>query len=172
MNEIVFTLNGKKRPGFGRLRYLLLFNKIPIIRDFKIIKRILCALYDIPLSTTFNKNFYVSAPLLNLGNNVGLADTFILAYAPVTIGDNCSFSFRNMLITSTHDFADFSTIIAKSIMIGDNVWITSNVTILPGCSIGENTVIGAGSVVTSDIPANVFAAGNPCKVIKKINFKK
>jgi maltose O-acetyltransferase len=102
------------------LRYLLLFNKIPIIRDFKIIKRILCALYDIPLSTTFNKNFYVSAPLLNLGNNVGLADTFILAYAPVTIGDNCSFSFRNMLITSTHDFADFSTIIAKSIMIGDN----------------------------------------------------
>jgi maltose O-acetyltransferase len=77
-----------------------------------------------------------------------------------------------MLITSAHDFDDFSTVIAKPIVIGDNVWITSNVTVLPGCSIGENTVIGAGSVVTSDIPANVFAAGNPCQVVKAIHFNK
>ena len=49
----------------------------------------------------------------------------------------------------------------------DNVWITTNVTILPGVTIGENTIIGAGSVVTRDIPANVYAAGNPCRVIKK-----
>ena len=51
-------------------------------------------------------------------------------------------------------------------------WITSNVTILPGVTIGDNTVIGAGSVVTKNIPSGVFAAGNPCKVIRKINFKK
>ena len=57
-------------------------------------------------------------------------------------------------------------------VIGDNVWITSNVTILPGVCIGSNTVIGAGSVVTNDIPSGVFAAGNPCKVIKSIDFKK
>lgn len=50
--------------------------------------------------------------------------------------------------------------------------ITSNVTILPGVTIGDNTVIGAGSVVTKNIPSGVFAAGNPCKVIRKINFKK
>lgn len=77
-----------------------------------------------------------------------------------------------MILTGTHDFSDFSTVIAKPVTIGDNVWITSNVTILPGVTIGSNTVIGAGSVVTRDIPSGVFAAGNPCKVIKQINFKK
>lgn len=77
-----------------------------------------------------------------------------------------------MIITSTHDFDNFSTVIAKPITIGDCVWITTNVTILPGVTIASNTVIGAGSVVTHDIPSGVFAAGNPCKVIKKINFKR
>ena len=48
----------------------------------------------------------------------------------------------------------------------------ANVTILPGVCIGSNTVIGAGSVVTNDIPSGVFAAGNPYKVIKSIDFKK
>lgn len=77
-----------------------------------------------------------------------------------------------MIITSTHDYHDFSTVIGKPVIIGENVWITSNVTILPGVTIGSNTIIGAGSVVTKDIPSGVFAAGNPCKVIKPINFKK
>ena len=66
---------------------------------------------------------------------------------------------------------NFSTIIAKPIMIGKNVWITTNVTILSGVTIGDGTIIGAGSVVTRSIPAGVFAAGNPCRVIKKIHFK-
>lgn len=52
--------------------------------------------------------------------------------------------------------------------IGDNCWIGANVTICPGVHIGENSVIGAGSVVTKDIPANVVAAGNPCKVLRPI----
>ena len=54
------------------------------------------------------------------------------------------------------------------IEIGNNVWIGGNVTILPGVSIGDNTTIGAGSVVTKDIKSNVVAAGNPCKVIKEL----
>lgn len=56
---------------------------------------------------------------------------------------------------------------AKPVCIGDDTWIGGNVTILPGVSIGRNTVIGAGSVVTKDIPDNVIAAGNPCRIIKK-----
>lgn len=55
--------------------------------------------------------------------------------------------------------------------IGDNCWIGANVTICPGVKIGKNTVIGAGSVVTRDIPENVVAAGNPCKVIREIGEK-
>ena len=56
---------------------------------------------------------------------------------------------------------------AIPVKIKDKVWIGGDVTILPGVTIGENTVIAAGSVVTKDIPANVIAAGNPCKVIKE-----
>lgn len=55
------------------------------------------------------------------------------------------------------------------ITIGDNVWIGGNVMVLPGVTIGENSVIGAGSVVTKDIPANVIAFGSPCKVYREIN---
>ncbi len=53
--------------------------------------------------------------------------------------------------------------------IGDNVWIGGDVTILPGTKIGDNVVIGAGSVVAKEIPSNVVAAGNPARVIKKID---
>ena len=56
---------------------------------------------------------------------------------------------------------------ALPVKIGNKVWIGGGVTILPGVTIGDNTVIAAGSVVTKDIPANVVAAGNPCKVIKE-----
>ena len=55
--------------------------------------------------------------------------------------------------------------------IGNNVWIGANVVILPGVTIGDNTVIGAGSVVTTDIPANVVAVGNPCRVLREIGDK-
>lgn len=55
------------------------------------------------------------------------------------------------------------------VTIGNDCWIGGNVTICPGVTIGDNTVIGAGSVVTKDIPANCVAAGNPCRVIREIN---
>lgn len=174
MNKIILPESvGFTSSAFNSYKRKLLFlNKLPIIRNIPFIKFIIFKIYGLPQSTSINNNFYLSAPNLKIGKNVGLADTFILAYAPISIGDNCSFSFRNMIITSTHDLADFSTIIAKPITIGKNVWITTNVTILPGVTIGDNTIIGAGSVVTEDIPSNVLAAGNPCKVIKKINFNK
>lgn len=57
---------------------------------------------------------------------------------------------------------------ARPIIIGDGCWIASNVTICGGVTIGKNTVIGAGSVVTKDIPEGVLAAGNPCRVIREI----
>lgn len=55
------------------------------------------------------------------------------------------------------------------IHIGDNVWLGAGVIVLPGVAIGENSVIGAGSVVTKDIPANVVAVGNPCRVLREIS---
>ena len=57
----------------------------------------------------------------------------------------------------------------RPIIVGNNVWFGGNVVVLPGVTIGDNCVIGAGSVVNKDIPSNVVAVGNPCKVIKEIN---
>jgi maltose O-acetyltransferase len=59
----------------------------------------------------------------------------------------------------------------KKIHIGKNVWIGGDVKVLAGVSIGDNTIIGTGSIVTKDVPANVIAVGNPCKVIKQISEK-
>lgn len=57
---------------------------------------------------------------------------------------------------------------AKPIKVGNNVWFGGNVCVLPGVTIGDNVIIGAGSVVNKDIPSNVVAVGNPCKVVKEI----
>lgn len=59
----------------------------------------------------------------------------------------------------------------KDVHIGDNVWIGAGAVIVPGVTIGENSVIGGGSIVTKDIPANVIAAGNPCRVIREIGTR-
>ena len=90
----------------------------------------------------------------------------------ITIGDNVLFGPNVSLYTAGHPIHPESR---KSgyeygipIKIGDNVWIGGSRVILPGVTIGNNVVIGAGSVVTKDIPDNVCAAGNPCRVIREI----
>lgn len=96
----------------------------------------------------------------------------ILDVAKVKIGDNCMFAPNVSIFTAGHPVHP----VARNTMyeygieitIGDNVWIGGNTVVLPGVKIGSNTVIGAGSVVTKDIPDWVIAAGNPCKVIRKI----
>lgn len=69
----------------------------------------------------------------------------------------------NIVITAPF-YCDYG----MNISVGDNVWIGTGVSVLPGVTIGSNTVIGAGSVVNRDIPDGVIAAGNPCRVIRKI----
>ena len=59
--------------------------------------------------------------------------------------------------------------VARPVTIGEDVWIGGSAVICPGVNIGDRSVIGAGSVVTRDIPSDVFAAGNPCRVIRKLN---
>jgi maltose O-acetyltransferase len=90
----------------------------------------------------------------------------------VTIGDNVMLA-PHVQIYAAHHPLDWSTRIAgpelaSPITIGNNVWIGGSAIILPGVTIGDNAVIGAGSVVTRDVPANVAAAGNPCRVIREL----
>ena len=96
----------------------------------------------------------------------------VLDEAYVTIGDDCFIGPNVGLYTACHstDPSERNTRQewAEPITIGNSVWIGGNVTILPGITIGDNCTIGAGSVVTRDIPANSIAVGNPARVIKTI----
>ena len=125
-------------------------------------------------------NPVVTAPFYcDYGFNISVGENFytnhnvtILDGAKVTFGDNvfiapnCVFSTAGHAIDSEQRGRGLE--IALSITIGDNVWIGTNVSVLPGVTIGSNTIIGAGSVVNRNIPDGVIAAGNPCRVIRKI----
>ncbi|HEY1021672.1 MAG TPA: sugar O-acetyltransferase [Flavisolibacter sp.] len=96
----------------------------------------------------------------------------VLDVAAVVIGSRTLFGPNVQVYTATHpmDHAVRATGLesAKPIRIGDDVWIGGSAVICPGVTIGDRSVIGAGSVVTKDIPADVFAAGNPCRVIRSL----
>lgn len=96
----------------------------------------------------------------------------ILDVAPVTIGSRVLFGPSVQIYTASHPLnpVERSSGIefGKPIEIGDDVWVGGSAIICPGVKIGARAVIGAGSVVTKDIPAGVVAAGNPCKVLKPI----
>lgn len=115
---------------------------------------------DYGYNIEIGENFYSNHNLIILdGNKVKFGDN-------VFIAPNCSFytAGHPLDVKSRNEGLEY----AKSIEIGNNVWIGGNVVVLPGVKIGDNTVIGAGSVVTKDIPSNCVAVGNPCRVIKKI----
>jgi len=104
--------------------------------------------------------------------NVFLGNTVFFDYAPIYIGEKTMFSYDNMVITSSHQYEkDFTVTEAEPIYIGKNVWISTRCIILGGVRIGDNAVIGSGSVVTHDIPANCLVAGNPAKIIKRLAKK-
>lgn len=96
----------------------------------------------------------------------------ILDCALVEIGDNVLFGPNVQVYTASHPLGHeerrSGRELAKAIQIGSDVWIGGGAILGPGVSVGERTVIGAGSVVTKDVPEGVFAAGNPCRVIREI----
>ncbi len=96
----------------------------------------------------------------------------VLDVAPVIIGSRTMFGPNVQIYTATHPMNHVERSsgreYAKPIVIGEDVWIGGSAVICPGVKIGNRSVIGAGSVVTKDIPEDSFAAGNPCRVIRKI----
>ena len=116
------------------------------------------------------------------GYNIEVGENFFANYnftvldvGKVRIGDNAQIAPNVSIYTAGHpvhpDSRNSGYEYGIDITIGSNVWLGGNVCIMPGVTIGDNAVIGAGSVVTKDIPANVIAAGNPCRVIREITDK-
>lgn len=95
-----------------------------------------------------------------------------LDVAPITIGDDVQIGTNVQLLTPTHpvdpELRRAKWEAAKPIVIGDNVWLGGGAIVLAGVTIGANTVVGAGSVVTRDLPANVVAVGNPARVTRDV----
>jgi len=113
---------------------------------------------------------------IKIGNNTHILDfTLISGVGGVEIGDNIAISSGVKIYSHSNDYKDKDKLIVEQvkkgkISIGNNVLIGANVVILPGIKIGDNTVVGAGAVVTKDIPKNSVAVGTPARVIKKTNF--
>lgn len=124
--------------------------------------------------------------VIEIGDNVGISSACIRSVNHITIGNNVNIGGDCLIIDTDahpHDYLqrryeyrrktgkeEYAKLIPSApITIGDDVWIGARCQILKGVSIGERSIIAAGSIVTRDIPADVVAGGNPCKVIRKIN---
>lgn len=136
-----------------------------------LLRRILgCVKGDILIEQPFNCDY---------GYNISVGRNFyanfnlvILDEAKVTFGDNVFIAPNCGFYTAGHPVdpveRNKGLEYAKPITVGDNVWFGAHVCVLPGVTIGDNCVIGAGSVVTKNIPSDSVAVGNPCRVIRKI----
>ena len=108
-----------------------------------------------------------------LGQNVFMNfNCIVLDVAPVTIGCGVLFGPNVQVYTATHPLDAAQRVsgveFAKPVTIGDDVWVGGSAVILPSVRIGSRSVIGAGAVVTKDVPDGVFAAGNPCRVQREL----
>lgn len=127
------------------------------------------------------EHFTIEQPFLcDYGHNIFLGEDFyanfncvILDEAPVTFGNHVFVAPNCGFYTAGHpldaELRNRGLEYARPITIGHNVWIGAQVCVLPGVTIGDNCVIGAGSVVTKDIPAHSLAVGNPCRVVRHLN---
>ena len=142
--------------------------------DFEGILRVVKELFGKSEGAFVNPPFYC-----DYGTHIEVGKNFfanynctILDVAKVKIGDNCQMAPNVAIYTAGHpvhpDTRNTMYEYGIEVTIGDNVWIGGNTVICPGVHIGNNVVIGAGSVVTKDIPDWCIAAGNPCKVIRSI----
>ena len=134
---------------------------------------------QVPFHVSYGKNTYIGKNFFANYNCV------IMDHAKVHIGDNVLLAPNVSILTINHPLVAEERIVRfvensfepyhrgdyeliQPISIGNNVWIAAGTTICAGVTIGDNSVIGAGSIVTRDIPANVFAYGSPCRVVREI----
>ncbi|MFD9627383.1 sugar O-acetyltransferase [Peribacillus muralis] len=176
MKEKVFYERGTEELRMKNIRAHILvqeFNNC-LIEDSKRKEEIINELFgSVGVTPSIEHNFHC-----DLGYNIHIGDNFYAGYnctildmAQVRIGDNCMIGPNVGLYTAGHSIEPKErnkSGYAIPITIGNDVWIGGSCVILPGITIGDNSIIAAGSVVTKDVPANAIVAGNPARVLKNI----
>ena len=174
-NELLFLADKDDWVEMKRARRLTQSLNTIDRSDFDGIRAIVNELFGASDETTFvNPPFYC-----DYGYNIFVGKNCFINYnctmldnARITMGDNCLLAPNVSIYTAGHtlypDLRSMGYEYGVAVTIGDNVWIGGNTVICPGVHIGSNCVIGAGSVVTKDIPDWSLAAGNPCRVIRQI----
>ena len=123
---------------------------------------------ELPLHANWGGHHVHMGDLVYANTNLTLVDD-----GHIYIGNKVMFGQNVTVATANHpidaELRDKGYQYNKDVHIGDNTWICAGVIIVPGVTIGKNVVIGAGSIVTKDIPDNVVAAGNPCKVLREVS---
>lgn len=157
--ELLYDYNAT-RPGEGEKRMALLK---------KMLGGIGCDCYiEPPLHSNWGGRHVFMGDYVYANFNLTLVDD-----GEIYIGSRCMIGPNVTIATAGHPvepkLREKGIQFNMPVYIGENVWIGAGAVIVPGITIGDNSVIGAGSVVTRDIPANVVAAGNPCRVLREIS---
>lgn len=173
---------------YYRVKFRLLFKKIKIGAHFRVYGRLIIAG---PGSVLFGKDCFILSQMTKtvcittqlpeskiiIGDHVGLNGTSIVCFDEIVIDDYCNVADAYITDSSAHPLSidrrlyGALDIPAKKVHIGKNVWISTHVVILKGVQIGENSVIGAFSLVRNSLSANILAAGIPAKVLRKLPDK-
>ena len=161
VKDLCLELNATKLADLSRRRELL--QKILPHVDVQAVEILS------PFMVDYGYNVYLGAGTF-LNHNCYLMDCATIRFGKkVFVGPNCGFYTAIHPLDKVQRAAGLER--AESIEIGDDVWLGGDVTVLPGVKIGSGSVIGAKSLVTKDIPDNVLAFGNPCRVVKQIGLE-
>ncbi|MFT8670001.1 MAG: sugar O-acetyltransferase [Liquorilactobacillus hordei] len=177
-NKNIFTTSNPEIESASKYAFeqCCIFNQLVLTKnnyDFSILKKLFRSIgADVYIEPNFMCTFGFN---ISLGNNFfANHDVTMLDFAPITIGSNVNIAPKVGFYTANYleepAARRAKQMIARPITLEDGVWIGGSAVILGGVTIGENSIIGAGSVVTHDIPKNVIAVGNPARVLRPIKF--
>ena len=172
--ELYIADDPENEAEFGRVQNLLArFNgSVPLAWDERdaLLRRMLRHVGE---DVVVRPPFYCEYGAISIGNRTFVnVDTVMLDVAPISIGATCQIAARVQLLTATHpvdpDARREGWECGRPITLADNVWLGGGVIVCPGVTIGQDTVVGAGAVVSRNLPAGVVAAGVPARILREI----